>query len=182
MRPRLALLLFLAACPDDGEDPCTGLATPSPASAALVSAGGESFTYGGFRSVLAGDCPTDSNPRGSMTIDGAQEGSGFPLVICVRDENAVKSGQAIQLADAEALLISDVSARDAAGCTYSKDSGDPDFMGTLVFQGYCTEIGAVYDMTLAGSVAAVKTCEGLGSEMVRLDLAGTVAVSMEDGL
>jgi hypothetical protein len=121
-----------------------------------------------------------------VTISGAQEGTGFPLTFCVRKETAVRSGQAISLADAEALQVVDVSARDTAGCRYGKDAGAPDLMGTLVFAGFCTEAGAVYNLTVDGSLAGIKTCDVAGgppaSETVRLGLAGTVSVTMGDGM
>jgi len=104
--------------------------------AAAVPRRGQTFTYGAFTAALAGDCPTPTNMRGSLTIGGAQTGSGFAFSLCVRNENLVDSGVPIDLADGELIQVVDVSARDAAGCTYVKDAAAPNPPGPVVLHGH----------------------------------------------
>ncbi len=176
----LAAAAALAACGDDAP-PC-GAPVPAVVEATLVTAGVESFSYAGFTAVEGGDCPIDGG-RGSVTITGQQPGSGFALTFCVRREDDVKTGQPIQLADDSFIQVVDVSARDAAGCTYARDSSSTP-TGTIAFDGFCTTAGAEYNLTLAGSTGGVRTCPQDGgpamSEPITLTLAGTVRVVMHD--
>ena len=182
MRISAALVLLLVGCGSGGDDPpCRGAASPAPAEAALVSVGDESFSYGDFHGLLAGDCPF--LPRGSVTIAGRQPGSNFPLTLCVRRELDVVNGVPISLADDTFIEVVDVSARDEAGCTYARDIGVPP-TGTVVFDGFCTSAGTVYNLTLAGSVGGVRSCPGGDagpptSDVVTLALAGSVRVLMD---
>jgi hypothetical protein len=178
----LALVAALgAACGDD--DGTCGAAQPAPTSAALVSAGAQSFTYEGFHAGLNGDCPVEVGSRGSVTISGTQVGSGFALTFCVRRENDVQSGQPISLADDGFILVVDVNARDAAGCSYGKDTGAV-ATGTVTFDGFCTSAGTQYNMVLAGSIPGLEQCPAAGgmpatSTPVALGLAGSVLVTMD---
>ena len=155
----------------------------APAQATLVTAGGASFAYEGFTAGLNGDCPVTTGSRGSVTIRGNQTGSGFPLTFCVRREDDVRSGQPISLADDTFIQVVDVNGRDPAGCTYAKDTGAV-ATGTITFDGFCTTAGTTYNMTLAGSIAGLKTCGAsdggvASSDPVTLELAGDVLVTME---
>jgi hypothetical protein len=172
-----ALATLATACGGDDGQTC-GTSQPAPATAALVTAGAESFTYEDFHAGLNGDCPVVVGSRGSVTINGVQVGSGFALTFCVRREDDVRSGQAISLADDTMIRVEDVNARDAAGCSYAKDTGAV-ASGTVTFDGFCTTAGTAYNMVLAGSIAGLKTCPGAGSASVALDLAGSVLVTMD---
>jgi hypothetical protein len=181
MMKRMLCLLLLTACPGD-DDPC-GLAAPAAGEAELLTVGDQAFTYASFGAELAGDCPGPDNLRGSVTIAGKQVGTDFPLTFCVREELMVVSGVALDLADGDVVEVYDIAAKDAAGCTYAKDTGAPDLMGTLVFEGFCTEAGSAYDLIVSGSAAGIKTCTTPpSSEPVRLELAGRVSVRMGDGM
>jgi hypothetical protein len=90
----------------------------------------------------------------------------------------VVSGEAIALDDDTFIQVVDVSAEDAAGCTYGKDiSAAPS--GTITFVGFCTAAGTEFNLVLAGAIGGVKTCAG-ASEPVTLTLAGSVRVVMDD--
>ncbi len=187
MRSELALALLalaaaaLAACGGGGQT--CGAAQPATGEAQLVSAGGQHFSYSDFHGALAGDCPVVTGSRGSVTIIGHQPGSGFPLTFCVRRENDVKTGEAISLADDSFIRVVDVSAQDAAGCSYGKDSGATP-SGTVTFDGFCTGAGTEFNLTLAGSISGIRTCPASdagpsSSTPVTLELSGSVRVVMD---
>jgi hypothetical protein len=176
----LAALAALAAACSDGSKTC-GAAQPATAEATLVTAGAEAFRYADFHAAMAGDCPVEL--RGSVTITGRQVGSDFPLTFCVRREKDVKTGEPISLADAGFIEVVDVSALDPAGCSYEKDSGATP-AGTITFDGFCTTGGTAFNLTLAGSIAGVRTCPASdagpsSSTPVTLALAGSVLVTMD---
>jgi hypothetical protein len=177
----LLALALVSSC-GGGGDTC-GAKEPAAGEADLVSTGGEIFRYHNLHAALAGDCPLVTGSRGSVTITGQQLDTGFPLTFCVRRENDVQSGQPIQLADATFIQVVDVSARDAAGCTYRQDLAAVP-TGTISFDGFCTTGGTQYNLTLAGSIGGVRTCPAgdagpMSSTAVPLTLAGTVLVTMD---
>jgi hypothetical protein len=169
-----------AACGDD--DTC-GARQPAGATAGMVSVDGMTFEYGTFTAGENNDCPPPGSMPGpddpvSVTIIGMQTGQGFPLTLCLRRPERIGAGP-IDLADTDLIQFEDASARAPSGCTYARfPQAVP--TGTVTFDGFCVEGGAVYNMTLAGQIAGVRTCPADGGsvqEMVTLTLSGTVQVT-----
>ncbi|MSP16010.1 MAG: hypothetical protein EXR73_05260 [Myxococcales bacterium] len=163
------LALALAAC---GDEVC-GAAVDAGAVAALVTVDGLPLRFGEFRSLLAGDCG-----RASISVGGRQEGSGYPLTLCVIDPASAGSAP-VPLDDAARIDLVDLSAH-VAGCDYQLDF-DATPEGTVAFDGLCADgAGPGFNLTLAGRVAGIRRCASDAGppvdEPVSFELTGTVAV------
>lgn len=181
--PALLLLpsaLALPAC--DGGSKC-GTDHPAGATAALITADGETFSYGQFIAGENNDCPPAGGSTAdgvSVTILGKQEATAFPLTLCLPRPKKIGSG-ALDLANPDQVQLQDTSAKAQTGCSYTKFPGATP-SGTVTFDGFCTTDGVAYNMTLAGQVMGIRSCPQDGGPPVQtqvtLTLAGTVLVQV----
>ncbi len=158
MRPQpflLALLALLApAC--NGADKQCGAPFDGGAAGIRSTVGSDTFTYGNFTAIHAGDCG-----RESITIDGTQidpTAANFHLVLCVQRADHI-GGDPLPLAgdfaDGVVELV-DASAH-LGDCTIAVDFAAAP-QGTATFAGYCDDSGMSFNLTLDGTVAGNRTC------------------------
>jgi hypothetical protein len=166
----LTSVVAATACSGGGQTCWNG--ADAAAAAPVLTAGSESFTFEKWSASSNSDC----KPFTSFTFEGKQKTTGFPITFCIED--AKKIGSSVDVTD-PTFHIEDVSAQDAAGCTYAIDSSQPG-SGKIDFQGFCTDVGAGYNITFAASYPGKKTCAVDGGAPavtpVTLALAGSVAV------
>lgn len=154
MRWMVLLPIALAGCPN-GDKHC-GEAV-SPAQGVVSAIGAETFTYGNFTAVHAGDCGRDS-----ITIDSTQvapTAEPFHLVLCVQRADLVAHGTVLPLAGdfgEDVAELVDASAR-SGDCTYAIDFAAAP-QGTASFAGYCDLSGESFSLTVEGSVGGFRTC------------------------
>jgi hypothetical protein len=172
-------VLLLVACgpPDEG---CSAVAAASERGATLT-AQGQTFRYGGFRSSRNNDCTVIPSVV-SLHLEGHQvepaASEEEALAFCLPRPDKIGAAP-IQLGDASMIQLVAASARSADGCELYLDFTAP-LTGTATFQGFCDEPGHIYNVTLAGTAGGTKRCQvdgGAGTTTsVVLRLAGTVAV------
>jgi hypothetical protein len=187
----LAAALATGCGGDDGSDEVCGPGD-APPDGVMVTAAGDSVSYGNFTSSPNNDCPPAEGGPTSLTLEGLQTGlpagQRFSMVLCLprpddldRLAQGELGGATVDLADDNLVQLIDVNAALADDCRLRRDSAMPP-SGTITFSGYC-EAGLAtegYALTFDGSAPGFRRCPdgagGFREEPVTITLSGTVAV------
>ncbi|HTJ45433.1 MAG TPA: hypothetical protein VL463_25180 [Kofleriaceae bacterium] len=164
---------MLSCC---GSDPVCGPGMAADNGLELAGTGVD-VHYKDLHASANNDCPDPSAPSGviSLTIGGSQDGSAFPVTLCIPRPDRLSSGA---LALGTDVKIIDLGADIGNGCTLARAT-TPDPTGTVKASGLCGngKDPAGFALTFENGVVPMKRTCGAQVDVLNLALTGTVAVA-----
>lgn len=171
----VALLATGAACCGGGGETCGPGA--AAANGTELAGTGVDVRYTMLKALVNNDCPDPAAPSGviSVTISGTQEGTAFPLTLCIPRPDLLASQP---LALGTDVKIVDLSADLGAGCTLARATSQAP-TGTVTATGLCNngKDPAGFALTFDSDVVPMKRTCGAQVDVLNLALTGTAAVA-----